>query len=102
MLLHIPFILVPGLIDYLSSNSLLNPHQSGFTKHHSTATLPVPLYNKLVSAVSHQQVPALPTCLSSTSLLQGRLSLYPGGADAPPPKLGGKGFLGPWGEELKI
>jgi len=34
---------------------------------------------------------------------QRRLSLYPGGADAPPPKLGGgKGFLGPWGEELKI
>ena len=32
---------------------------------------------------------------------QGRLSLYPGGADAPPPKLGGKGFLGPWGGRTK-
>src|SRR6218665_3338525 len=32
----------------------LNPHQSGFTKHHSTETLLVSLYHKLVSAVSRQ------------------------------------------------
>src|SRR6218665_2861179 len=49
----------------LSSNSLLNPHQSGFTKHHSTETLLVSLYNKLVSAVSHQQVSCL--CLLDIS-----------------------------------
>src|SRR6218665_3446519 len=53
------------LSSYLSSNSLLNPHQSGFTKHHSTETLLVSLYNELVSAVSHQQVSCL--CLLDIS-----------------------------------
>ena len=51
--------------DYLSSNSLLNSHQSRFTKHHSTETLLVSLCNKLVSAVSHQQVSCL--CLLDIS-----------------------------------
>src|ERR1043165_4269824 len=51
--------------DYVFSNSLLNPHQSGFTKHHSTETLLASLYNKLVSAISHQQVSGL--CLLDIS-----------------------------------
>ena len=34
--------------------------------------------------------------------IQGRLSLYPGGASAPPPKLGGKVFWVLGGEELTI
>src|SRR6218665_2965011 len=58
-------IVIARLNDYLSSNSLLNPHQSGFTKHHSTETLLVSLYNKLVSAVSHQQLSCL--CLLDIS-----------------------------------
>src|SRR6218665_28745 len=58
-------ILLVRLNDYLSSNSLLNPHQSGFTKHHSTETLLVSLYNKLVAAVSHQRVSCL--CLLDIS-----------------------------------
>src|SRR6218665_3149751 len=58
-------IVLARLNDYLSSNSLLNPHQSGFTKHHSTETLLVSLYNKLVAAVSHQRVPCL--CLLDIS-----------------------------------
>src|ERR1043165_3893475 len=58
-------IVLTRLNEYLSSNSLLNPHQSGFTKHHSTETLLASLYNKLVSAVSHQQVSCL--CLLDIS-----------------------------------
>src|SRR6218665_1299192 len=58
-------IVLARLNDYLSSNSLLNQHQSGFTKHHSTETLLVSLYNKLVSAVSNQQVSCL--CLLDIS-----------------------------------
>src|SRR6218665_2611602 len=38
-------IVLARLNDYLSSNSLLNPHQSGFTKHHSTETPLVSLYS---------------------------------------------------------
>src|SRR6218665_3474319 len=49
----------------MTSNSLLNPHQSGFTKRHSTETLLTSLYNKLVSAISHQQVSCL--CLLDIS-----------------------------------
>src|SRR6218665_1779213 len=50
---------------YLTSNSLLNPHQSGFTKRHSTETLLTSLYNKLVSAISYQQVSCI--CLLDIS-----------------------------------
>src|SRR6218665_2465512 len=46
-------IVLSRINDYLTSNSLLNPHQSGFTKRHSTETLLTSLYNKLVSAISH-------------------------------------------------
>src|SRR6218665_3754985 len=53
-------IVLARLDDYLSSNSLLNPHQ-----HHSTETLLVSLYNKLVSAVSLQKVSCL--CLLDIS-----------------------------------
>jgi len=49
-------IVLARLNDYLSSNPLLNPHQYGFTKHNSTETMLVSLYNKLVSAVSHKRI----------------------------------------------
>src|SRR6218665_802905 len=49
-------VVLSRINDYLTSNSLLNQHQSGFTKQHSTETLLTFLYNKLVSAISHQQV----------------------------------------------
>src|SRR6218665_2469550 len=49
-------VVLSRINDYLTSNSLLNQYQSGFTKQHSTETLLTFLYNKLVSAISHQQV----------------------------------------------
>ena len=52
-------IVLDSLNDYLSPNSLLNPHQSGFTKRYFTETLLVSLYNKLVSAVSSRKVSCL-------------------------------------------
>src|SRR6218665_4079804 len=58
-------IVLSCINNYLTSNSLLNPHQSGFTKWHSTETLLTSLYNKLVSAISHQQVSCL--CLLNNS-----------------------------------
>src|SRR6218665_2910872 len=58
-------IVLSRIHDYLTSNSLLNTHQSGFTKRHSTETLFTSLYNKLVSAISHQQVSCL--CLLDIS-----------------------------------
>ena len=67
-------IVLARLNDYLSSNSLLNPRQSGFTKHHSTETLHVSLYNKLVSAVSHQKVSCL--CLLDISAAFDTISFF--------------------------
>jgi len=58
-------VVLSRINDYLTSNSLLNPHQSGFTKRNSTETLLTFLYNKLVSAISHQQVSCL--CLPDIS-----------------------------------
>jgi Reverse transcriptase (RNA-dependent DNA polymerase) len=58
-------IVLSRINDYLTSNSLLNPYQSGFTKRHSTETLLTSLYNKLVSAISHQQISCL--CLLDIS-----------------------------------
>src|SRR6218665_2344395 len=48
-----------------TTNSLLNPHQSGFTKRHSTETLFTSMSNKLVSANSRQQASCL--CLLDIS-----------------------------------
>src|SRR6218665_2369281 len=49
-------IVLVRLNDHFFSNALLNSHQSGSTRHHSTETLHVSLYNKLVSAVSRHPV----------------------------------------------
>src|SRR6218665_485712 len=68
-------IVLSRINDYLTSNSLLNPHQSGFTKRHSTETLLTSLYNKLVSAISHQQVSCF--CLLDISAAFDRNRAFP-------------------------
>src|SRR6218665_2213151 len=50
---------------YLTSNNLLNPNQSAYTKHHSTETLLPSLCNKRVMAIGHQRVSGL--CLLDIS-----------------------------------
>src|SRR6218665_878902 len=52
------------LVNLTSQSPLIS--QTGFTKHHPTETLLVPPNNKLVSAVSHQQVSCL--CLLNISV----------------------------------
>src|SRR6218665_3877515 len=58
-------VVLSRLKGYLTSNNLLNPNQSAYTKHHSTETLPTSLYNKFVMAIGHQQVSCL--CLLDIS-----------------------------------
>lgn len=53
---HIERIALFRVYDHLTSNSILNPHQSGYTKRRLTETLLTSLYNKLISAISHKQV----------------------------------------------
>src|SRR6218665_3433481 len=53
-------VVLSRLKGYLTSNNLLNPNQSAYTKHHSTETLLTSLYNKLVMAIiDRQQVSCL-------------------------------------------
>ena len=53
------------LHDHLSNNSLYNPNQSAYTKHHSTETTLLSLHDHLINAISHQQVSCL--CLLDLS-----------------------------------
>ena len=41
-------VLKSRLTDYLSSNNLLNPHQSAYCKHHSTETARVYIHDHLI------------------------------------------------------
>jgi len=44
------------LMDHLTSNSLLNPHQSAYSKHHSTKTALFHIHDHLISAIGSQKV----------------------------------------------
>jgi len=52
------------LVDYLSTNNLLNSFQSAYIKHHSTETTLLSDHDHIIKAMSHQQV----TCLTLLDL----------------------------------
>jgi len=47
------------LTDYLSSNNLLNPHQSAYCKHHSTETVLAYIHDHLINAIGSQKISCL-------------------------------------------
>ena len=50
------------LTDYLSSNNLLNPHQSAYCKHHSTETILLPTSTIIsLTQSDHKNILSLPT-----------------------------------------
>ena len=53
------------LMDHLTSNSLLNSHQSAYCKHHSTETALLYMHDHLISAIGSQKVSCL--CLLDLS-----------------------------------
>ena len=53
------------LLNHLSSNSLLNPYQSAYSKDHSTKTTLLSLHDHLSNATAHQQISFL--CLLDLS-----------------------------------
>ena len=53
------------LTSHLESNSLLNPFQSAYTKHHSTETVLLSLFDSLITAIGNQQASCL--CLLDLS-----------------------------------
>ena len=53
------------LMDHLTSNNLLNPHQSAYCKHHSTETALLYIHDYLISAIKARKVSCL--CLLNLS-----------------------------------
>ena len=53
------------LVSHLTSNSLLNPFQSAYTKHHSTETVLLSLVDNLITSIGSQQASCL--CLLDLS-----------------------------------
>ena len=52
-------------MDHLTSNSLLNSHQSAYCKHHSTETSLLYIHDYLISAIGSQKISCL--CLLDLS-----------------------------------
>ena len=53
------------LTDHLSSNNLLNPHQSAYCKHHSTETALLYIHDNLINSIGSQKLSCL--CLIDLS-----------------------------------
>ena len=53
------------LSDHLTSNSLLNPHQSAYCKHHFTETALLYIHDHLINAIGSRQISCL--CLLDLS-----------------------------------
>jgi len=53
------------LTEHLSSNNLLNPHQSEYHKHHSTKTALLYIHDHLINATGSQKISYL--CLLDLS-----------------------------------
>ena len=47
------------LTDHLTSNKLLNPHQSAYCKHHSTETALLYIHDHLINAIGSQKLSCL-------------------------------------------
>jgi len=52
-------IMKSRLTDHLTSNKLLNPHQSAYCKHHSTETALLYIHDHLVDAIGSQKLSCL-------------------------------------------
>ena len=53
------------LSDHLTSNNLVNPHQSAYCKHHSTETALLYIHDHLINAISSRKISCL--CLLDLS-----------------------------------
>ena len=53
------------LLEHLSNNNLINPHQSAYIKHHSTETTLLYIHNHLINAIGSHKVSCL--CLLDLS-----------------------------------
>ena len=49
------------LSDHLTSNKLINPHQSAYCKHHSTETALLYIHDNLINAIGSRKI----SCLSA-------------------------------------
>jgi len=59
------YVVKSRLIDHITSNKLLNPHQSAYCKQHSTEIVLLYIHDHLINAIGSQKVSYL--CLLDLS-----------------------------------